>query len=158
MALLKPPYQYVIDSSALYDLRLLYPKRIFSGVWERFNEMCANKLIVAPREVLREIHNGHDDLINWADEYENIFLEPCEDEFYIVQEIVEKFRRNLDVFETRAWADPFVIACAKYHGITIIQHEKLNGNKLKLPFLAGQYGIECIKLVDFFDEESWTFN
>ena len=55
MSAYQPPYQYVIDSSALFDLKNQYPQQIFKGLWDSFNEMCRQQQIVAPREVLREI-------------------------------------------------------------------------------------------------------
>ena len=72
------PYQYVIDSSALFDLKNNYPERIFGKLWELFNEMFERKQIVAPLEVYKEIKKGDDELVEWAEEYKDNFLEPCD--------------------------------------------------------------------------------
>src|SRR5215211_1013273 len=104
--LLKQPYQYVIDSSALFDLRRYYRLSTFKTLWDNFNEMCLNSQIVAPREVLREIHNGNDELITWSDQYDYMFLEPCEEEFNIVSEIVQKFPKPSELMSIKPWADP----------------------------------------------------
>lgn len=39
------------------------------------------RLIIAPREVLREIKKGNDELVEWAEEYEDNFLEPTDEEY-----------------------------------------------------------------------------
>ncbi len=158
MALLKQPYQYVIDSSALFDLKDFYPERIFRGLWERFNEMCDQKLIVAPREVLKEIKRGNDELLDWASSYENIFLEPCVEEILLIQKILAVYpEKEITKYSTRPWADPLVVACAKHYGLVIIQHESNDPNQYKIPPVAKKFGVGCIKLIDFFDDEGWEF-
>jgi hypothetical protein len=156
--ILKPPYQYVIDSSALFDLKNQYPERIFGGLWERFNEMVEQRLIIAPREVLREVRKGNDVLIPWSETYERNFLEPCDDELLLVQSILSHYPPEvLAKYSTKPWADPFVIACAKYYKLPIIQHETNDPNQHKIPPIAKKYNVQCIKLVQFFDEEHWYF-
>lgn len=158
MAFLKPPYQYVIDSSALFDLKNLYPEGIFPSVWERFNDMCKEKLIIAPREVLREIKKGNDDLLEWAELHEEIFLIPEEEELLLNQSIISLYPQTVILkYSTRPWADPLVIACAKHYGLPIIQHETNDPNQYKIPAVAKKFDILCLSLVDFFKEEGWSF-
>lgn len=120
--------------------------------------MFDQKLIVAPREVLSEIKKGNDELIEWADKYEQNFLEPTDDELYIVQEVLTKYPSNIiSKYSTRAWADPFVLACSKYYGLPIIQHETNDASQYKIPAIARIYSLQCIRLIEFFDEENWLF-
>lgn len=156
MTLLKPPYQYVIDSSALFDLKNLYPERIFPGVWERFNEMCEQKLIIAPKEVLKEIKKGNDELVLWTDNYTDIFLEPCDDEILIVQNVLTNYPQEILLKNSIGiWADPFVIASALYYKLPIIQHE--SNQHYKIPQVAKLFNIKCQRLIEFFDDENWQF-
>jgi len=158
MAGLKPPYQYVLDSSALFDLKRIYPNSIFPGVWERFNEMCRQKQIVSTREVLREIKKGNDELLDWAEEYEDIFLEPCEGEMGITAGILQLYPPPILIkYSTRPWADPLVISCAKYYELPIIQHEVVDANQYKIPPIAKKVGVKCLRLIEFFDDEGWQF-
>jgi Domain of unknown function (DUF4411) len=158
MSFLKPPYQYVIDSSALFDLKNLYPEEVFPSVWERVNEMCKEKLIIAPREVLREIKRGNDELLEWADRHEEIFLVPCDEELLINESVVSVYPETIILkYSTRPWADPLVIACAKHYGLPIIQHELNDPNQYKIPVVAKRFNIKCLSLVDFFKEEGWLF-
>lgn len=158
MSAYQPPYQYVIDSSALFDLKNQYPQHIFKGLWDSFNEMCRQQLIVAPREVMREIKRGNDELLVWAQEYEDIFLEPGEDELAINQKLFELYPKEIIAkYSTRPWADPLVIACAKHYRLTIIQQETNDKNQYKIPTMAAMLHIKCIKLVGFFEDQSWQF-
>jgi hypothetical protein len=159
MAGIKPPYQYVLDSSALFDLRKMYPQHIFPGLWDRFNEMCNQKQIVSTREVFREIKKGNDELIPWAEQFEEIFLEPCEDELIITADILKYYPDNiLAKYSTRPWADPLVVSCAKYYSLPIIQHEVVDANQFKIPPIAKKVGVSCLRLTDFFQDEGWQFN
>jgi hypothetical protein len=152
-----PPYQYVIDSSALFDLRKNYRQNTFRSLWTNFNGMCDNLQIISTREVLREIKNGNDELVPWSEEKEHIFLEPCESEYLIVQEIVLNFPKPSELNSTKPWADPFVLACAKHYSLILIQHEKIKGNSPRIPFIAKSLNVKCISLPDFFEEEGWEF-
>jgi len=156
--ILKPPYQFVIDSSALLDLKNQYPERIFPGVWERLNEMCDQKLIIAPREVYREILKGDDELVEWVKRYEDNFLEPSDNELFYVQNLLKDYPANIILkYNTRPWADPFVIACAKNYKLPIIQHETNDPNQFKIPAIAKKHGLKCQRLIEFFDDENWMF-
>jgi hypothetical protein len=158
MAVLKPPYQYVIDTSALIDLKNQYPESIFVGVWNRFNSMCEEGQIISPREVLREIKKGDDELVKWAEDYEEVFLEPTENEILILQKVMAYYPINIiEKYSTRPWADPLVIASAKHYGLTIIQQEQGSLNQFKIPSVAAHFGIKCVRLLEFFQDEGWQF-
>jgi hypothetical protein len=158
MSAYQPPYQYVIDSSALFDLKDQYPVNIFSGLWDSFNDICRERLVIAPREVLREIKGGNDELLSWAHEHEDIFLEPCEEELIILQALMGQYPKEVIAkYSTRPWADPLVIACAKHYRLPIIQHETNDRNQYKIPPMAAKLKIKCIKLVEFFNDQNWNF-
>jgi len=157
MSIMLPPYQYVIDSSALFDLKNRYPENIFPGLWDRFNEMCEQRLIVAPREVRAEVKKGNDELLEWVDRFPQMFLEPCEKEIEILQDVMDFYSPQiLAKYGTGVWADPFVISCAKNYRLTIIQHENLSGS-YKIPHLAKHFNIPYMDLVEFFKDSGWSF-
>jgi hypothetical protein len=158
MSPLQPPYQYVIDTSALFDLKGKYPERIFGRLWEYFNEMCARQQVIAPREVLREIQRGDDELIPWADGNTEMFLEPCDAEAGIIQQLLPRYPADIQrKYSTRPWADPMVIACASHYRLPIIQQETNDANQYKIPPMAKPFGVKCLTLVNFFDEQGWQF-
>ncbi len=105
-----------------------------------------------------EIKRGNDELLAWAQVYEDIFLEPGEDELAINQKIFELYPKEIIAkYSTRPWADPLVIACAKHYRLTIIQQETNDKNQYKIPTMAAMLHIKCIKLVGFFEDQSWQF-
>ena len=153
--LFKDPYKYVIDSSALFDLKKNYSPTVFKGLWNRFNKLCDDEVIISVREVYNEIKRGSDWLVDWADQHEKIFLEPATVvEFKLIGELQEKEPSWIDINSDKPKADPFVIACAKTNNFIIIQHENLNSN---LPRIAKGLELKCFRLQEFFESEKWEF-
>ena len=158
MSVFQPPYQYVIDTSALFDLKGKYPERIFRRLWELFNEMCGRAQVVAPREVLQEIRKGDDEMLVWADNYTDIFLEPTDQEALMVASVLSKYPAAIiQKYSTRPWADPMVIACACHYRLPIIQHETNDPKQFKIPPVAAMFDVKCLNLVAFFEEQAWQF-
>lgn len=151
------PYKYVIDSSALFDLKRNYPPAVFPGVWNHFNRMCDTLEIISVREVYNEIKRGSDWLLTWADEHEKIFLRPTLEEQIFLNELQTKYPHLIDYNSDRPAADPFVIACAKHYILKIIQHEKIDHNKQKIPYVASKEGLTCLVLTELFELEKWEF-
>lgn len=120
--------------------------------------MCEERQVVAPREVLREINRGNDELLSWAEDHIGIFLEPSEEEVTIIQQLFEYYPMEIRAkYSTRPWADPMVIACAKYYRLPIIQEESNDARQYKIPPLAAKLGVKCVRLVGFFEDAGWHF-
>ena len=149
------PYKYVIDSSALFDLKNDYSPTVFKGVWEKFNKLCDDQIVISVREVYNEIKRGSDWLVEWAELHDKIFLEPATiEEFKLIGELQEKNPSWIDIYSDKPAADPFVIACAKTKNLIVIQHELPHRN---LPKIAKELGITCLRLTEFFEKEKWEF-
>jgi hypothetical protein len=113
---------------------------------------------VAPREVLKEVNRGNDSLLEWVKTYEDIFLEPCDGEIEAFQRIWVRYPQSeLDKHSIGPWADPLVIACAEFYKLPIIQHEATDKNQFKIPSVASHFNLKCIRLIDFFQDQGWTF-
>lgn len=151
------PYRYVLDSSALFDLKRLYPKSVFKGVWNNFEELLKQRTIISVREVHQEIKLGLDWLVEWSNDFTPIFLYPSQEEQLMVREIETKYPSLVDPDSNRPNADPFVIACAKKYGLKIITHERNTGNKVRIPFVAKEYGLKCVAFTELFELEGWEF-
>ena len=41
--------------------------------------------------------------------------------------------------------------------VIIVTEETLSGNKIKIPLIAQQYNIRCLKILDLIIEEKWIF-
>lgn len=149
------PFRYVLDTSALVDLKRNYQPAVFKTVWNRFNALCDSRAIISCREVYNEIKRGSDWLLDWVDVHEAIFLTPATaEEAALIGSLQERYPFWIDPNSDRPAADPFVIACAAVHHLPIIQHELANRH---LPRVAKEMSLECIRLDDFFVREGWEF-
>jgi len=54
-------------------------------------------------------------------------------------------------------ADPFVIACAKVRGGTVVTEERLNPNGARIPNVCEHFNVSCINLEKFMDQQKWSF-
>jgi len=153
--LFEDPYKYVIDTSALVDLKMHYRPTVFKGVWEKFNKLCDDEVVISVREVLNEIKRGSDWLVEWAEQRPKVFHIPSTTaELHLIGELQEKNPYWIDPNSDKPSADPFVIACAVINNLIIVQHETPNKN---LPRIAREQGITCIRLQDLFEAEKWEF-
>jgi hypothetical protein len=152
--LFEDPYKYVVDTSALIDLKKEYPPTIFKGVWDNFNRMCKNFEIISAKEVYNEIKKGTDMLADWVDDHKKNFFEPSPEEMKTIGELQVKYPSWVDPLSDRPAADPFVIACAQHRKLIIVQHELYPKN---LPKVAKDLGIKFIRLPELFQTEKWEF-
>jgi hypothetical protein len=121
--------------------------------------MCSEKLIISPREVYREIKKGDEELTKWIKNYEEIFLEPIEQEVEFLQLIYSKHPPEvISKYAYGLWADPLVIACAKHFKLTIVQEEQNQKSPFIIPRIAKIFDLKYIRLSDFFEEQGWVFH
>jgi hypothetical protein len=83
---------YCIDTCALIDLwRRYYPPDIFPGLWEDIEKLVKQRLLVAPREVLEELKGVDDELLEWARNHDDMFLDLNDDQLREVRAILKDF-------------------------------------------------------------------
>jgi alpha-D-ribose 1-methylphosphonate 5-triphosphate diphosphatase PhnM len=68
---------YCIDTSALVDMRIVYPLRNFTSVWEKFGKLVEEGKLISPNEVSREIEKRDDDLRKWTRQHKPKILDVC---------------------------------------------------------------------------------
>lgn len=69
--------KYVFDTSPFSVLFKNFYRKQFPTLWERFDELVEEGLIVSTREVAREIQDCPiENLREWAREHENLFTTP----------------------------------------------------------------------------------
>ncbi|MBU7032809.1 MAG: DUF4411 family protein [Theionarchaea archaeon] len=158
---------YIIDSSSLIELNRHNPMDIYPTVWKKIESLIEKKSLVAPREVLYEIKVGGDQLIDWVRQQKDFFVDPTPQQIILVREILEKYPAIVKSYR-RYDADPWIIALAIEKTMNpqetlihikkiIITEEKLRGNKIKIPLICREYGIDCIAVLEMFKMEGWTF-
>jgi len=161
---------YVIDSCSLIELNRKYPIDIFPTVWKKVEILINNGFLVSPKEVLKEIEKGDDNLKEWAKKQTKLFKNLSAKQIQIVQEILGKYPKWLNEDSLVPIADPFVIALAiemeqdpqktiieTIKKRIVVSEERMSGKKTKVPYVCHQYGIECIFLIDMFRNEGWVF-
>ncbi|TKJ44335.1 hypothetical protein CEE36_00930 [candidate division TA06 bacterium B3_TA06] len=173
---------YCIDTAPLIDLyRRKYPPDIFPGVLIEIETLVKEGVLVAPRQVLRELEDYEerkkreeqteepDKLLEWAKRHKKMFINPDESEnnymgiaTQIINEIIPGYGKTLvDEEKEKEDADPFVIALAKLRGWVVINSESSNPPNLnarpKIPDVCAYHKVECIDLLEFFRRQKWVF-
>ncbi|MFW6164473.1 MAG: DUF4411 family protein [Planctomycetota bacterium] len=103
---------YCIDTSALIDLKLRYPRRVFPTLWARLSGLVSADRMIAPVEVKNELMAKDDELSEWARKQDKMFAKCTQRHLALVAEIERGFPDLIDPNKQRADADPFVIALA----------------------------------------------
>lgn len=153
---------YVFDTTPLIDMfRHYYPSR-FPTLWTNFNALILNGLIVSTRENYREIQRRSDTLSQWSQSNGSIFHFPNQDETEFINQIfrVKHFRENINkqmLYKGGLNADTFVIAKARIEERIVVTGELFKPNAAKIPNICQHFGIRCINLEQFMEEENWSF-
>lgn len=160
-------YLYVVDTSSLIHLNRINPMDVYPSVWRRIEGLIKAGRFIAPKEVLFEIQEGDDDLLDWAENQELLFKDPTLRQIEIVQQILQKYPSIIKIGK-KYDADPWVVALAYDHATSpqktlielepiVVTEEKLRGNKIKIPFICKQYGLDFINIITMFRTEGWKF-
>jgi Domain of unknown function (DUF4411) len=154
---------YVFDNGPLSTLFRNYYPNTFRGLWGRFDALVAEGAIVSTREVLREIEDSSiENLREWAGNNHHLFATPTAPEGSFVGLIyaVPHFQHNIEqqkLLKGGRIADPFVIAKAAVDGAAVVTMEKLKPNGAKIPNICQHFGVQCLSLEDFMQQEGWQF-
>jgi len=153
--------KYCIDSSSLIDLNWRrYPQARYPDLWGAVEHVFRDDVLVAPREVRRELQNGShgDDLKQWATDHPNFFPDPDDDQFRRVTLLLDEFPRVCDLRKRRPVdADPWVIVLAQAHGLAVVSSERSDSDK-KIPYFCHQVGVPVVDIDGFFGEMGWSFS
>lgn len=153
---------YVFDTNSLSELNAYYPD-IFKAFWNKFDALVAAQTVISTREVRPELEaSGKENIMKWAKANSGIFTMPTAPELGFVAQIlaVPHFQALIDqkaLLRGTPVADPFLIACAKVKGGTVVTQEKLKPNAAKIPNVCAHFGIPCIDLERFMRDQNWSF-
>lgn len=152
-------YSYCIDTSALIDLKRLYPRKIFPSLWENIEKLISQGRIVSPREVFKELEqyaDKNDELLKWTKKHKKMFKDLDDAQMQHIHKILNEYPKLVDASKQGPQADPFIIALAMADGHCVITQEsqtKIN----KIPDVCKKYDVKCISLIEFFIEQKWKF-
>jgi len=153
---------YVFDTSSLSELDAYYPD-IFKSFWTRFDAAASAGDIISTREVKAELdRSGLSNVLAWAKSNSAVFTTPNAAETTFVAKIlaVSHFQALINTkaaLNGTPVADPFVIACAKVNGGTVVTEEKPKPNAAKIPNVCAHFQIPCINLETFMRTMGWSF-
>ena len=154
---------YVIDTSSFQQLFGCYKHARFPSLWNKFDELVDHGAITSIRHVMREIgqrdkRNGE---LEWAQTRPDLFPSVTENESLFLREIYEipRFRHivSMDLRDTDADADPYLIARANSIGGMVITQERKRGNRVRIPTICDHFDIKCGTLDDLMCMENWEF-
>ncbi len=154
---------YVFDTSPLSALFKNYYRNRFPSLWARFDDLVQSGHMVSTREVLREIEDGAiESLRDWAAQNLPLFTVPTAAEGAFVTRIylVAHFQQNIEqqkILKGGRTADAFVIAKAAVEHGTVVTMEVLKPNAAKIPNICAHFGVRCLSLEEFMEEEGWQF-
>ncbi|MGF7191821.1 hypothetical protein JOE11_004894 [Robbsia andropogonis] len=163
---------YVFDTSSIRSLQHFYP-RVFRSIWDDLETLASQGLLISTREVLNELERQavSEDVLKWVGEHRSMFLTPNAEELQFVATIfqVKHFQALIGQqqrLKGTPVADPFVIACAKVYGSTVVTEEGWmrpsasltpKPNAAKIPNVCAHFGIPCIDLEEFMHQRDWKF-
>lgn len=154
MAQLKLSKVYCIDASSLFDLKRWYPKNMktFIPIWEKVESLIKNDLLMSHVEIYREIKQGNDVIVKWANKNKAMFKDVNNEQVTNLEKIRKKYDPDYwkrEINKIGGWGDPWVIALSITTQATIVTNE----NKVKpnrIPPIAQQFGITSLNLLEFF--------
>jgi hypothetical protein len=151
---------FTLDTNILINLSRLYPRDIFASIWDSFEEAIGAGDVCICEAVLRELHRGGDDLHDWAKDLPGFVCPATDEELATVGEIAVAHPDWVRGAVNEA--DPFVIAHAKADGLVIVTEEGRKGpgthdKNLKIPNVADEHGVTCMKFFDFMRGQGWQF-
>lgn len=154
---------YVFDTSSIRSLQHFYPS-VFKTIWDGLDTLIQQKTLISTREVWNELErqNISADVLAWAKQNKQIFTTPNAAELQFVAQILQiKHFQSLIGEQQRLKgtpvADPFVIACAKIKGGTVVTEEQLKPNAAKIPNVCAHFNVPCIDLERFMQQQGWAF-
>lgn len=154
---------YVFDTSSIRSLQHFYPS-VFKTIWGGLDSLIQNQNLISTREVWNEIErqNISAGVLVWAKQNKKIFTTPNADELQFVAKIFQNKHFQSLIGEQQRLkgtpvADPFVIACAKIKGGTVVTEEQMKPNAAKIPNVCAHFSVPCIDLEKFMQQQGWTF-
>lgn len=154
---------YVFDTSSLSEFKHFYPA-VFKSIWVGLDGLVQQQKLLSTREVWNEMQRGNPDqhTNDWLKTRKEIFTTPSAAELQFVAQIFQTPHFHGLIGQKQRLkgdpvADPFVIACAKVHGGTVVTEEKLKLNAAKIPNVCEHFNVRCTDLEGFMQLQGWSF-
>lgn len=153
-------HRYSFDTSAILNGRRdLFRPTVFRGLWTLIEAAIAANEVRSIDEVRRELARRDDDAKRWADEQSDLF---CPLDLTVQQSATQILQLHPNLVKQggqRSGADPFVIALAMAYRGKVVSEETASGNldKPRIPDVCSAIGVPCLTLMDYIEEQGWTW-
>jgi len=152
--------EYTLDTNILINMNRVYPRDIFPTLWDHLEGLVDVGWACICSEILVEVKRGGDELHTWANDLPDFVCELTAIEPATVATISAQHPDW--VRGTQNAADPWLIAHAIAHDRTIVSEEREAGpgvedRNQKVPNVAAENGVECIKFFELARRQSWRF-
>jgi len=146
--------RYVLDANTLIQAKNeYYAFDICPGFWDWLDAANAAGEVSSIEPIADELRKGKDDLATWAAARRGSFFLPLDAAAHAEMTTVAAWVQQQDFRDDAkrvffSGADPFLIAFAKAHGLTIASHEvHVEGqkNKVKIPTVCQALGVPCVR-------------
>lgn len=151
---------YTLDANILINMERLYPKEFFASLWDAVEKAVTDGDICMCEVAQKELERGDDDLAPWVKNIPGFVCKTTDEELVQVAEI--SIAHPGWVQDQKNAGDPFVIAHAKIEKSIIVTEETRKGpgtidKNQKIPNIADEHGVTCIKFFDLLRAQSWKF-
>lgn len=147
---------YVIDACALIDAAKEYnmSKKTFSPIWEAFDELIRNGLLITSTEIQDELKD--DDLIAWSKKHKEFFVPLTKEIQEQVFDVLKKYPTLIKMkSSSNSNGDPFLVATAIVNNGCIITNERPGDEKTgdyHIPNVCKGFDIPYMNLHAFIGE------
>lgn len=137
-----------------------YPREFFSSLWDSMEAAVVHGEICMCEVAQNELERGDDNLSAWVKGIPGFVCKTTDEEFETVSVI--SAAHPAWVQGQKNYGDPFVIAHAKSDQVVIVTEERRSGintedRNQKIPNIADEYGVTCIKFFDLLRAQGWKF-
>ncbi|MCE7734330.1 MAG: DUF4411 family protein [Candidatus Heimdallarchaeota archaeon] len=147
---------FLFDTSSLSQMNV-YPADIiqFQKYWELLDKLIENDLFYIPTEVKKEMKEAPPDIRKWFEALPDKIVVDTENIFHYMAIIEKKYPKisYKNLKNTKKYhADPHLIAMAvdikENMNLTPIIVTEENDKSGKIPFIAKEYNISCVNILD----------
>ena len=158
---------YVIDTSSLIRLSG-FNRRVFVTLWSNVEDIIDSERLIAPDIVLDDLKVKSDFISLWAKSHRSLFRKITSTQLKILKDIENRYPQWIDPNSDKNQSDPYIIALALskkrekqkglgYSNVIVVTEESKDPNRLKIPRVCKDYGVESMNLDEFFQMENWKF-
>ncbi|MDZ4105039.1 MAG: DUF4411 family protein [Nitrosomonas sp.] len=153
--------KYCIDTCAIVDAgERYYPIDVFPTFWDNLDRLAQSGRLKAPNMLVRELERKTEIWRDWVYSRSETLLIPPDREFFShltdVVQVYESYNNGQFDME-KIGGDPFFIALAKQHQLTLITVESNRQGGFRIPNICREVGVKTVTLLGLNRSEGWTF-